>query len=468
MTREIETTWASKILFLILCATIILTALAYGTVHQPTIAVFYIVAVVVIILWAADAFFGGAFRFNKSLLQIPIIATIFYGIFQVIPFGGLVETAGVTNISRTVSLDPFWTKIATIHFFALLIFFAAFLTFIDSAKRLRKIVTVITAFGFVFAFFAILQAVLSPNKIYGIYEVPYANPFGSFVNRHNFAAYMEMTLCLPLGLMFVGAVGKDRRLLYVTAIALMGVALLLSGSRGGLVSLLAAVVFLVILTTKTKNYNQFALKIGLAVLLIATIVVGSILIGGESSLTRLAETANSEDFSTSRTHIWSVTLQIITNNLPFGAGLGAFGVAYTPFDSLNGLERVEQAHNDYLEVLANAGIVGLIIGAFFIYQLFRTGLENANTSNTFRRGVCVGALAGCFAILVHSLFDFVLHTTAISILFLMLVSLVVASGNQFPDDSREAEPRRNKKNRSASVTPIEKGRRVRKSGKVAD
>ncbi len=470
MVSEIETTWASKILFFILCATVVLTALAYGTVHQPTIAVFYIVVVVVVLLWAADAFASGVLRFNKSLLQLPIVAVILYGIFQIIPFGSLAETGGVTGIPRTISLEPFWTKIVAIHFFALLIFFAAFLTFVDSAKRLRKIVAVVTVFGFVFAFFAILQAVLSPNKIYGIYEVPYANPFGSFVNRHNFAAYMEMTLCLPLGLMFTGAIGKDRRLLYITAIALMGIALVLSGSRGGLVSLLAAVVFLVILTTKTKNYNQFALKIGLAVLLIATIVVGSILIGGESSLTRLAETAKSQDFSTSRFHIWGVTLQIITNNLPFGAGLGAFGAAYTQFDSLNGLERVEQAHNDYLEVLANAGIVGLIIGAFFVYRLFRTGAENAKTSNTFRRGVCVGALAGCFAILVHSLFDFVLHTTAISILFLTLVSLVVASGNKFPDDSREVEPRRSSrgKSRSASVTPIEKGRRVRKIERAAD
>jgi len=459
MTNEIETTRSSKVLFFLLCTIIVLTTLAYGTVHQPTIAAFYIVAVIIILLWAADAFFSGVLRFNKSLLQIPFIATILYGIFQIIPFGTLAETAGVEGISRTISLDPFWTKIAALHFFALLIFFAALLTYTDSAKRLRKIVSVITIFGFVFAFFAILQAVLSPNKIYGIYEVPYANPFGSFVNRHNFAAYMEMTLCLPLGLMFVGAVGKDRRLLYVTAIALMGIALLLSGSRGGLVSLLAAVFFLVILTTKTKNYSQFALKIGLAVLLMATIIVGSILIGGESSLTRFAETANSQDFSTSRTHIWSVTLKIILNTLPFGAGLGAFRVAYTPFDSLNGLERVEQAHNDYLEVLANAGIVGLVIGVFFIYQLFRTGLENAKTSNTYRRGVCVGALAGCFAILVHSLFDFVLHTTAISMLFLTLVSLVAVSGNQFLDDSREVEPPRGKKSRSASVTSIEKGRR---------
>lgn len=457
MIKEIETTWASKILFFLLCATIVFTALAYGTVHQPTLAVFYLLAVIVGGLWAADAFFGGVLRFPKSRLLLPLVAAFLYALVQIIPFGSLVELANVTDIPRTISLDPFGTRVAALHFFALLIFFAALLTYLDSAKRLRKIVAVITIFGFGFAFFAILQSVLSPSKIYGIYEVP-GNPFGSFVNRHNFAAYMEMTMCLLLGLMFAGAVGKDRKLLYITAIGLMGVALLLSGSRGGLIALLAAIFFLIILTTKTKNTAQIALKIGLSVLLLATIIVGSALIGSESSLTRIAEADTS---ATSRTHIWNVTLSVIANHLPFGAGFGAFAVAYTPFDTLNGLERVEQAHNDYLEVLATAGIVGLIIGGFFLFQLFRTGLQNAQTPNIFRRGVCVGALAGCFAILVHSLFDFVLHTTAISMLFITLVSLVAVSGIKFPDDRQENEPRDSRKRRSANVTPFDKERRKR-------
>jgi O-antigen ligase len=420
-------------------------------VHQPTLAVFYLLAVIVGGLWAADAFFGGVLRFPKSRLLVPLFAAFLYALVQIIPFGNLADAANVADIPRTISLDPFGTRVAALHFFALLIFFAALLTYLDSAKRLRKIVAVITIFGFGFAFFAILQSVLSPSKIYGIYEVP-GNPFGSFVNRHNFAAYMEMTMCLPLGLMFAGAVGKDRKLLYITAIGLMGVALLLSGSRGGLIALLAAVFFLIILTTKTKNTAQIALKVGLSVLLLATIVVGSALIGGESSLTRITEADTS---ATSRTHIWKVTLDVIANHLPFGAGFGAFAVAYTPFDTLNGLERVEQAHNDYLEVLATAGIVGLIIGGFFLFQLFRTGLRNAVTSNTFRRGVCIGALAGCFAILVHSLFDFVLHTTAISMLFITLVSLVAVSGTKFPDDRHETEPRDSRKRRSGNVTPFD-------------
>jgi O-antigen ligase len=459
MTKEIQTTWASKILFFLLCFTIIFTAVAYGTVHQPIIAIFYLIAVIVGLLWAFDAFSSGVLRYNKSLLQIPLIAVFLYGVLQVIPFGSLAETAGVAGIPRTISLDPFATQVSALHFLAFSIFFAAFLTYIDSTERLRKTVFVIMIFGFIFAFFAILQAVLSPNKIYGIYEPKFAAPFGSFVNRHNFAAYMEMTLALPLGLMFVGAVGRDKRLIYITAAGLMGIALLLSGSRGGFVSLLAEIFFLVILTNKTKSSGRAAVKIGLSVLLMAVIVIGAILIGGESSLSRFAETAGSKDFSTNRTHIWSVTLSVIKNNLPFGAGLGAFAPAYTPYDSLNGGTRVEQAHNDYLQVLADAGIVGLLLGAFFIYTLFKTGLRNAKTSNKFKRGVVIGALAGCFAILVHSIFDFVLHITAIAMLFITLISLVVVGESQFPDDDEENRQIRQNKGRSASITAIEEKRK---------
>jgi O-antigen ligase len=456
-------TWANKLAFFLICAIIVLTTLAYGTVHQPIIAVFYIAVALLPVLWAIDGFSSGALRYSTNLLQIPLVAAAVYGFVQIIPFGTLAETAGISGIPRTISVDPFATQVSAIHFVALSVCFAALLVFIDSAKRLQNVVYVITIFGFIYAFFAILQSVLSPNKIYGIYETRFGSPFGSFVNRHNFAAFIEMALSLPLGLMFVGAIKKDRRLLYITAIGLMGIALLLSGSRGGFIAFLAQIIFLVILTTKAKNRGQIALKIVLAVALVAAITVGSFFVGGESSLTRFAETAASNNITADRGHIWNVTLRVIGSNLPFGAGLGAFGVAYTPFDTMSGLERVEQAHNDYLQVLADAGIVGLIIGAFFVFWLFRQGIRYAETENTFRRGVVVGALAGCFAILVHSIFDFVLHTTAISVMFLTLVSLVVAGGREFADDVETLDSKRMKKRRAATVTPIEEARKKAKN-----
>ncbi len=458
MTTEIKTTWASNILFFILCLLLVFTTMAYGTVHQPMIALFYLAGVLVVVLWAIDAFRTGVLRFSKDLVQIPILAIIVYGVIQIIPFGTIGETAGVTDIPRTISLEPFWTKMFILHFLVFSIFLAAMLTFIDSVKRLRKVVWMITIFGFIYAFFAILQNVLSPDKIYGIYGSPEVRPFGSFVNRHNFAAFIEMAIAVPLGMLFVGAVGKEKRLLVLTAVGLMGIALLLSSSRGGFVALLAAIFFLLILTTETKNYRQVVLKVGLVVLLIATIITGAILIGGETSLTRMAERAAANDITSNRTHIWTITLSVIKSFPLFGTGLGGYSTAYARLDTANGLERVEQAHNDYLQILTDAGLIGLIIASFFVFRLFKTGLSNAKHTNKFRRGVAVGALAGCFAILVHSLFDFVLHTSAITYFFIMLVALVVVSGGKFIDDRDDGVQRRSKR-RSASITPIEAKRR---------
>lgn len=446
----------SKLIIFIICGAVCLTTLAYGAVHQSVIAVFYFSAAMVGLLWAFDCFKSGEIRFNTSFLQIPLIAAIIYGVLQIIPFGNLSEVGGVTGISRTISLDPFSTKLIVAYFIALFIFFGASLAYIDTVKRIKTVVLTITIFGFCYAFFAILQSFLSPDKIYGVLEVAFANPFGSFVNRHNFAAFMEMSIAVPLGLVVVGGIPQDKRLIYVTAILLMGVALILSGSRGGLVSLLAMVFFVIFITTQTKSYGSLVLKIALAVALIATIILGASLIGGESSLTRFAETATSKDITTNRSHIWKVTLEVIKENPILGAGMGAFGVAYTPHDTLNGLERVEQAHNDYLQVAADAGIIGVLIGGAFLFLLFKTGLKNSKVSNLYRKGVAVGALGGCFAILVHSLFDFVLHTTAISLLFLTLVSLVVVSGKGQTDD---IDVEKKIKKRKATVTPIEKARK---------
>lgn len=457
-------TLANKTAFGLMLAVILITTIAYGAVHQPILALFYILVAIMLVLWAFDGLRSGSIRINLSLLQIPLYAAAGYGLLQTVPFGSLAETAGVTGIPRTISLDPFATQMSALHFLALGFFFSLSLVLVDSAVRIRKLVIALSVFGFAFAFFAILQSVLSPGKIYGIYEVRNASPFGSFVNRHNFAAYMEMVMGVPLGMLFAGAVARDKRLLYITGIALMGVALIMSGSRGGLVAFLAQVIFLIMLTTGAKSRQRLVMKVGFSAILIAAIVVGSIFIGGESSLTRIADTATSTDITTDRGHIWAVTTSVIAKNLPLGTGFGALGVAYTPYDSYSGLERVEQAHNDYLQVVADAGLVGAVIGLFFLLWLFRSGFAAANTQNTYRRGVAIGALSGCFAVLVHSIFDFVLHTTAISLLFITLMTLIVACREDYDDDVELPEwQKRRAYNPVSAPIPISEARRRNQS-----
>jgi len=425
--------WANKTAYFLLLFTVIFTAVAYGTVHQPVIALFYFLMAVLTVLWAIDGYKSGEFKRSSSLLQLPILGAAIYGVVQSLPFGWY-DQGHVEDIPRTISVDPYSTQLNALHLAALCLFFAIGLSLMNSAKRLRRTVTVFAVFGFIFAFFAILQGVLSPTKIYGIYERQFAQPYGSFVNRHNFAAYMEMTISLPLALVLTGAIKRDQRLLYLTAILLMGVALFLSGSRGGLVALVAEVLIIILVTAPVRGGRKIALRLALAGAMLLAIVGGTVFVGGESSLTRIAESATSKDVSANRTQIWAVTLDVISQNFPLGAGIGAFGVAYSKVDPMSGSHRVEQAHNDYLETIATAGFVGLALGAWFIYLLVTTYLRNIHVKNDLRRAIAVGAGAGIFAVLIHSLFDFVLHTTAITVAFLTLLTLLVASGADYTDD----------------------------------
>lgn len=460
---EPERTHASTFIFFVLCAALPLTTLAYGTVHAWALATFQASAGIIVLCWIIDAWACGALRVSRNVLQLPLLGLILIGLFQLLPLRAAPETGGITGAVSSISLDPYATRLTVIHIAALLIYFSAALAFIDSPRRLRIITYVIVIFGFALAFIAIIQNIISPTKIYGLLEPKYAVPFGPFVNRHNFAAYMEMSLGMSLGLLFSGAVERDKRLLYLTAIALMGIALLMSQSRGGLISFIASLFFLLILTSfkqdddgkeQRANGLLILLRVGLIGVFVVMLLVGVAWIGSESSLTRFADMQSAKDPTSNRIGIWRVTLDMIQAHPILGSGLGAYGVAYTALDKNNGTGRAEQAHNDYLQVLADAGIIGAALGIFFLVALFRLAWQRRKTMDTFRRGVATGALTACFAILVHSIFDFTLHITSISILFLSMVALATINGRV--EDSEAIHHRRYRRRHKASVTPIKR------------
>lgn len=446
----------STLIFILIGVLVVYTTLAYGAVHQPVLVLSYAMILLLAGFWGVDSILKGQIRYSRSLIQAPLLGLAVYGLVQTFPFGYVPDAAGVGQIARTISLEPNSTLLTAIHMLLLCIFLGACLAYLDTAARLRRIALVLTIFGFIYAFYAILQSVLSPDKIYGLYDPVAAVPFGSFVNRHNFAAIIEMLISIPLGLLFVGAVTPDKRLLYVVAVMLMGSALLLSGSRGGLVALGLQLIFLVLISSRSSAHKRTGLKIALSLLLVLGVIGGAIFTGGDTSLTRFAESAARQNISSDRFEIWSITLKVIGDNLLFGTGLGAYATAFTKFDTAAGVARVEQAHNDYLQVVSDAGIVGLVLGGLFLFLLVREGLRHTVTPNTFRRGIAVGAFTACFGILVHSMFDFVLHVTAVAVMFLLMMAIMVASGRSFDDDIVDFDERhpRRRRRRKASVTPI--------------
>src|SRR4030095_4013620 len=246
---RIRHTLASRFVFLTICIAIVVSALAFGTVHYWALALFNLGGLCILILWVIDGWDLRTFRISRNLLQLPLIGTLILGFIQLLPTRSMAAAGLTTGVVQTLSLDANSTRLALVQISTLLIYFSATLVFIDTPHRLHVLVRTILIFGFCLAIFGLTQSIATPTRVFWIRELTQSTAFGPFINRHHFAGYMELTIALPLGLLFAGAVAKEKRLLYAFAAGLMGIALIMTTSRGGIISLVAEIMFFVVVTS---------------------------------------------------------------------------------------------------------------------------------------------------------------------------------------------------------------------------
>ncbi|MCA1623253.1 MAG: O-antigen ligase family protein [Acidobacteria bacterium] len=429
----------SELIIFMLCVILVFSVLAFGAVNTWALSILSFFAGLILIFWLTDAWLKKEFRFSTNALQVPLLGLILLGFIQLLPLrsssvGGDLLSVAAANL---LSLAPSLTRFVLIQLFVCFVFFAAALTFINDQKRLRKIVLTVIIFGSLMAFYGILQQLANVEEIYGLFPVKGAYAFASFVNRHHFAGFMEMTIGITLGLLFGKDTKKDKQLLLIIATVVMGMAIVFTGSRGAMLGLLGVLGFIIAANLlkkqtneetstgeKTKNYSRNFALIGGGLTLILILFGSVLLLGGDSSLLRGIGLQNPDDVSNGRTHFWQIALKIFFDHPILGAGLDSFGVAFTRYDTWNGIYRVEQAHNDYLQILADGGIAGFTCVAAFIFLLFKKGFKTvSNATDSFQRNVAIGAMAGCFGILIHSFFDFPLRTTSNAFFFLTLAAV---------------------------------------------
>ncbi|MFM9903050.1 MAG: O-antigen ligase family protein [Pyrinomonadaceae bacterium] len=434
----------SASIFILLCAIPIFATILFGAVDGTTWIIISLAWAAIILLWLIEAWRAHGLIFSASVIQLPMIGLLVIGLIQLLPFGSGVpgDLLGVPA-ANAISLDPYATRFFLTRLVVYIFFFAACLTFINTEKRLKLVVWIVIIFGASMAFLGILQRLADPETIYGI-RIPFqAIPFGPFINQHHFAAFMEMTGGVALGLLFGRTSARDKKFLLAIALVVMVVALVLTSSRGGVISFLSLFAFVHVLhfftrtksednsldDTEPKGINK-TLTIAAAGAGVVFAILGVVIfLGGDESLVRgLGLTSMPGEITNGRTHFWDVAIKIFLDHPVLGAGLDAFGVAFTRYDSWNGMYRVEQAHNEYLQTLADSGLAGLVCLAAFIYFLFKKGLAGiSNAGNTFRRDAAIGALAGCLGILIHSFVDFPLRTPSNAFFFLMLAAIATIS-----------------------------------------
>jgi len=124
---------------------IVLTTLAYGTVHYWALGVFALTAAGIVCLWCVDGMVLRSVQLSVNSIQWPVLGLILLGLIQLLPLRTAADNAGLEfPLSNSLSLDPYSTRLVLVQLIALFIFFMAALTFTDSPRRLRTLARTIT------------------------------------------------------------------------------------------------------------------------------------------------------------------------------------------------------------------------------------------------------------------------------------------------------------------------------------
>jgi O-antigen ligase len=405
-----------------LLSLLVLTVLPYATVEVWSTAIWELLILLITLLWGIEAVINKRLRIALNPLVWPMVALLGIAVVQLIPM--------FSGPRRTITYDSFATTDAAVKLFVSILFFLAFATFVNSPERRRQTVTTIIVL-------CVVVALIGIGQTYGKLIWPRA-AFGPFINRNHFAGFLEMAAGLIGARIVSRTLQRERMVLYVCYLIVVCSGLILSASRGGYLALAAVILFLglVSLTTgedksgtaKTDRGLQLRL-VGALVLLVVMSFGAMFLTSSDELLQRFGEVENDmqmgelADQRYSRRELWQTTMQMVKDHPMLGVGLGAYQFAYPRYDQSSGLYRTEQSHNDYLQILADTGVIGGLVLLGFVILLFARSFAAMQTRDPVQRAISLGALAGCFGIAVHSFVEFNLQVTNNLQLFLALAAL---------------------------------------------
>jgi O-antigen ligase len=290
------------------------------------------------------------------------------------------------------------------------------------SRHLRGLVWFLMSLGFFVAIFGILQHLTFNGKLYWFRVMRYGGlPFGPYVNRNHFAGFAELLIPIALVPLVLGKVRRERLFLVALFALAPIVALLLSASRGGIISLAVQIVilFLLLLVRRVRSKN---ILVGGMVVLCAVLAVSWI--GVHQVLQRFTGYQSLEVTEAKRAAMRRDTWAIFLDHPLIGTGLGTLQMVFPRYDSLYDGKIINHTHNDYLEALAETGVLGGLCCVWFLGVLLLDSLRGlAELGSSFGASLNLSGLVGCCGLLIHSLVDFNLHIPANALLFVVAAHL---------------------------------------------
>lgn len=346
---------------------------------------------------------------------------------------------------HAISIDQGSTIVALALFGA----FALMLLGLIRALRfvpLRALTASLSMLGLAIALMGIVQAAgIDRNDplLYGFWRPGYgATPFGPFVNKNHYAGWMVMVLPVALadvlarvasrsragrvdwsGLLRAMAGERAGRLVFgIVAVGIMGLTIVLTASRSGMASVAIALAVLggaIWLRPETRAARR-ALTAGLVALAGSAVVWG----GATGTVARFGESVGG---FAGRWHAWQDTVRIVRDFLPFGTGVGTYAQAMLVYQTGDRTAIYQQAHNDYLQLLAEGGVLVAIpaVLAFGVICALIWRRLSAPDDDVTTRWMRTGAVAGLVGIAAQSVVEFSLQMPGNTAMLVALLAIAL-------------------------------------------
>ena len=256
-------------------------------------------------------------------------------------------------------------------------------------------------------------------RAFGTFQQP--NPFGGFMG---ISAALAIGTLIGTGISLFIDIRNGKRwiisewvwlVFLIFASATTGMALVMSWSRGAWLGFAAGMVALVFFLPKKRWKGVLLVVIGLmaTTLMIQLNLVPAAISGRIVTISEdlqvgdvRGELVTIENFAViERLAHWQAGIEMARDNLLLGVGFGNYEVAYEQYGLLNWVHPLGHAHNYYINILAETGILGTIAYLLLWAIIFAQAIRLLPKLDWSERGVVLGLLTAWTALAVHHLFD---------------------------------------------------------------
>jgi O-antigen ligase len=402
------------VLVLGLCALLIFAVLAFGAVEKWSTFAFEAGAAVLFLVWAGKQLVSRQVKLSKNPLYLP--AFLFFGLI-------------LAQVVLHRSAHEYVTEYEALKYvsYGIVLLIGAECVREESTRKIFALIMIV--FGALYAFFALAQDLTTNGKIFWVHSAQFnGSIYGSYVNHDHYAGLMEMPFVLSMGHVLRGG----KRVLVGACAVLMAGTIFLSGSRAGMLAFVFEMVLFAALTLGKRRSPRIALgTMSVCVFILALLIF----LGKVQVLGRLGDLSPGI-----RMDITKDSLRMFSKRPVGGWGLGTFPTVYPSYRSFYTNLFVNEAHNDYAQLLVETGLLGFGLMLWFLVCLYRHGLPTSRRSEfQWDEAVSLAALLGCTGILLHSFVDFNLQIPANAALFYVLCGLATSKSLaeiSKPDGSR--------------------------------